>query len=92
MDARLLQRGSESTQVSSSTFIDTSVAEDTAYTYTIVTGNSNGPGATSAPATATTPVAPPLNLTLNAVSTSEIDLSWDNESSASRKSSGPPMG
>ncbi|MGC8638434.1 MAG: fibronectin type III domain-containing protein [Isosphaeraceae bacterium] len=61
-------------------FTDTGLTECTSYTYRVFATNSFGDSAPSATASATTLPAAPTGLTLTAVSASEIDLSWTDQS------------
>lgn len=76
--------GSEYTQIDSvngatTTYNNTGLTPSTQYFYVVQAGNTAGPSAYSNEAFATTngvPPAPPTSLVANAVSTSQIDLTW----------------
>jgi titin len=64
------------------TFADTTVSAGTLYYYRISAINANGTSAPSANVTVTTPLLPPTGFAATAVSASQINLSWTNDTDA----------
>ena len=62
-------------------YVDTALSEFTTYQYRVYAINSAGSSAYSNTASATTPLARPTNLSASAVSPTQINLSWTDNSS-----------
>ena len=67
---------------STTTYQDTGASDGTTYYYEVYAANAVGNSANTSSASASTPLAPPTDLTAGAVSDTEIDLSWSNVSTA----------
>ncbi len=73
----VLRNGSTlATALAATSYLDTTAADNTAYTYVVFATNQNGPGLSSNTAAATTPPAQVTGLTATPASSSQINLSW----------------
>ncbi len=66
---------------STTTYADTGAADGTAYTYEVLASNAVGDSAAAMSSAVTTPIAAPDQLTADTISSTEIDLTWENNSS-----------
>lgn len=64
------------TALGATSYLDATVADNTAYTYVVFATNQNGAGLPTNTAGATTPPAQVIGLTAAAVSASQINLTW----------------